>query len=103
MTDTYRPYVQIAVNAIDLVLSDPDCRYDANQFDRYETFDAARDAALTSVEVMLDEQDYDDEEHRGELETMRQLLESAVSLEDLLAQPSYRRFLEPLKPVLTAA
>jgi hypothetical protein len=103
MNPTNRPYVQLAIDAVDVVLSDPEGQYDADLYDRYETFDSARDAALTSVEVILDEGDYDDEEHRRDLETMRAMLEAAQSYEDLTRQPTYRRFLRRLKPIRSAA
>ena len=65
-----KPYVQLAINQVDTLIEDRQGRYDAETHDRYATFEAARDAALTSIEVMLDEADYDGEDHREELEQM---------------------------------
>jgi hypothetical protein len=98
-----RPFVQIAINAVDVVLLDSEGRFDPDHFDRYESFVAARDAALTSVEVMLDEGDYDDEEHRLDLEEVREMLESAETFDDLDRQPAYQRFLQSLTPARSAA
>ncbi len=103
MNPLTRPFVQLSIDAVDLVLADPEGRYDPDLFDRYETFEAARDAALTSVEVMLDEADYDDESHRLDLEQVRELLESAHSFEELESQPEYQRFLHSSTPVRSAA
>jgi hypothetical protein len=103
MSQPIRPFVQMAINAVDVVLSDPEVRYDPDQFDRYETFESARDAALTSIEVMLDEGDYDDEDHRVDLERMRQMLESATTYDELHAQAAYRKFLPARFKKLSAA
>jgi hypothetical protein len=103
MIHPIRPFVQMAIDAVDVVLVDLEGRYDPDQFDRYETFDSARDAALTSVEVMLDEGDYDDEDHRRDLEQMREMLEAARSYADLDGQPDYHRFLRNLNPARSAA
>ena len=96
MSAIEKPFVHIAIDAVDAVLFDPEGRYDPEVHDRYGTFDTARDAALTSVEVMLDEQDYDDEVHRVELEKMRELLEQSRSFDDLIRQPGYQWFLHRL-------
>jgi hypothetical protein len=93
----------MAIDAVDVVLSDPEGRYDPQHFDRYETFVSARDAALTSVEVMLDEADYDDEDHRRDLEEVREMLEAAETYDDLASQAGYRRFLNPLESARSAA
>ncbi len=92
MNPSNRPFVQLAINAVDLVILDNEGQYDADHFDRYETFESARDAALTSIEVMLDAQDYDDDDHRRDLERMRDLLESATHFEDIANQPIYQDF-----------
>ena len=93
MKNTDRPFVHKAINAVDAVLFDPEGIYDPEVHDRYETFTEARDAALTSVEVLLDEADYDGEDHREELERMLLLLENSENYQDLAAQPGYRWFL----------
>jgi hypothetical protein len=98
-----RPFVQMAIDAVDVVLSDPEGQYDPDHFDRYETFGEARGAALTSLEVMLDERDYDDEDHRQEIEQVLEMLESARSYEDLEARPEYCRYLGILNPSRSAA
>lgn len=103
MPFTNKPFVQLAIEQVDTVIHDPEGRYDAESFDRYETFEAARDAALTSIEVMFDEADYDGEDHLDELTTMHRLLESASTFDDLEAEESYAWFLSRLAPVLTAA
>src|SRR3954468_85989 len=96
MPDTNKPFVQLSIDAVDALVFDPEGRYDPESFDRYETFVMARDAALTSIEVMLDEGDYDDEAHREELEQMRSMLETSESYEELMQLAAYRRFLRKL-------
>lgn len=93
-----RPYVQVAIDDVDTVVFDREGLYDAEQYDCYSTFDQARDAALSCIEDVLDEGDYDGEPHKAELEAMHTLLEAARSFEDLDAQVEYRRFLERLAP-----
>jgi len=96
MEPTVKPYVHHTINAVDAVAFDPDSRYDADRHDRYATFDQARDAALSSIELMLDEADYDGEDHKEELEQMLSLLEAARTFDDLQGQSEYRRLLERL-------
>ena len=104
MTNTDpKPYVHVPVDAVDVVVFDPDGRLDPERFDRYPTFDDARNAALCCIEAMLDEGDYDDETHRVELERMRGVLEPAPTFEDLLDQPFYGWYLDHLSPAGTAA
>ncbi len=103
MKPVSKPYVHLSIDSVDLVLFDPQGRYDANRYDRYASFVEARDAALTCIEAMLDEADYEDETHRSELEAMQGLLEAANGFEDLEAQPGYRWFLERLEPVASVA
>jgi hypothetical protein len=91
-----KPYVHLTINAVDAVTFDPEGRYDADQHDRYATFDQARDAALSSIELMLDERDYDDEGHREELERMLGLLEAAPTFDDLKGCSDYHHLLETL-------
>jgi hypothetical protein len=98
-----KPYVHLSVHSVDLVVFDPQGHYDADHYDRYASFAEARDAALTCIEAMLDEADYEDEEHRSELETIRGLLEAATAFEEIEAQPGYRWFLERPEPAVSAA
>jgi hypothetical protein len=98
-----KAYVHLSIDSVDLVVIDPHGRYDADRHDRYASFSEARDAALTCIEVMLDEADYEDETHRAELVTMQGLLEAATGFEDLEAQPGYRWFLERLEPAVSVA
>ncbi len=102
MTYSMKPFVHLPIDAVDAVVLDPEGRYDPELFDHYSTFDEARDAALSSVELLLDEGDYDGEDHREELERMRAMLDVATSYEDLERQDAYRWFLariEPARPV----
>ena len=91
-----KPFVQLAIDAVDTVILDPEGSYDPEFHDRYATFESARDAALTSIEVMLDEADYDDEYHRQELARMHELLDGSRSFGDLAALPGYQWFLRRL-------
>ncbi|AGA26808.1 hypothetical protein [Singulisphaera acidiphila] len=97
MNPIAKPYIHLTIDAVDLVAFDPEGRYDADRYDRYATFDEARNAALSSIELMLDEQDYDDEAHRQELETMLPLLESSHSFDDLKGHAEYRAYFERLE------
>jgi hypothetical protein len=103
MEPVAKPFVHLTVDAVDVVVLDPETRYDAQLYDRYPTFVEARDAALSSIELMLDEQDYDGDDHRDELEQMLRLLEPAQDFDDLRRDPSYRWFLDRLAPVRTVA
>ncbi len=96
MTEEMKPYVHVAVNAVDTVIFDPDGRIQDERSDRFAEFSEARDAALSCVELMLDEEDYDDDEHRAELVLMLGWLESASSIEELASRPEYRAFVKPL-------
>jgi hypothetical protein len=98
-----KPYVHISIDAVDTAVHDPDFRYDADQYDRYATFGEARDAALTCIETMLDEADFDGEDHRAELEAMLRLLESSETFEDLDGQAEYHGFLAKLAPARPVA
>jgi hypothetical protein len=98
-----KPYVHLAIDAVDTVVFDAEGHFDGEQYDRYATFTAARDAALSSIEIMLDEEDYDGEDHREELEQMLGHLESSSSYEELEPQAAYRRLLDRLAPARTAA
>jgi hypothetical protein len=98
-----KPYVHIAIDAVDTVIFDPDGLLDPEQYDHYETFEAARDAALSSIEVMLDEEDYDGEDHRDELERMHELLETSPSFEELEQQPLHCWLRQRLDPARTVA
>lgn len=98
-----KPFVHLPIDAVDTVVFDPEAHFDGEQFDRYATFAEARDAALSSIEIMLDEEDYDGDDHRDELEQMLGHLESAGGPDDLESAPSYRRLLERLTPAQTVA
>jgi len=103
MEAPFGPFVHVAVNAVDTVALDPEGLYDPEQFDHYPSFVQARDAALSCVELLLDEGDYDGEDHREELERMRVLLEEASTFEDLERQSAYQWFAGRLEPVPAAA
>lgn len=96
MRTTDKPYVHLTIDAVDAVVLDADGRLDADRYDHYATFTEARDAALSSIEVMLDEADYDGDDHRDELERMLGMLEAAETFDDLRTAPSYRWFLDRL-------
>ncbi len=97
MNNQFKPYIQTAINEVNAVVFDPQGHQDADRCDRYPTFEEARDAALSCVELMLDEADYDGDDHRTELESMRAMLDAAVSYDDLAARPEYRWFLAQLE------
>ncbi len=103
MDQAVKPYVRVAIDGVDTVVHDPEIHYDADRYDRYATFEQARDAALCCIEDVLDEGDYEDEGHKAELEAMFGLLEAAPSFEDLESQPDHRRLLERLEPARPAA
>src|SRR3954463_8482076 len=98
-----KPFVHLPIDAVDTVAFDPEGSYDGDRFDRYATFAEARDAALTSIELMLDHGDYDGEDHLAELEDMLGLLDSASSFGQLEADPGYREFVERLGTVRPVA
>ena len=98
-----RPFVHVSIDAVDTVVHDPEGRIDPELHDHYPTFEQARDAALSCVELLLDEGDYDGEDHRDELERMRRLLEGASTFEELEREPSYRWFVDRLSLVRSAA
>ena len=64
MNAVSKPYLHLAINAVDTVVFDPDGLHDNDRSDRYASFGEARDAALSCVEVMLHEEEYDDDQHR---------------------------------------
>jgi hypothetical protein len=98
-----KPYVQVVIDDLDAVVHDPEGHFNADQYDRHATFEQARDAALCCIEDVLDEGDYEGEDHKDRLESMLRLLEAARSFEDLNSQPDYRRLLERLVPTWPAA
>src|SRR3954451_10624889 len=98
-----KPYVHLAINAVDTVVLDPEGLFDSDRSDRFATFNEARDAALSCIEVMLHEADYDDDEHRVELELMLGMLETASSFDEIEDSPAYQRFLRQLEPAGAAA
>jgi len=93
-----KPYVHLSINAVDAVVFDPEGQFDSDRSDRFATFTEARDAALSCIEVMLHEGDYDDEEHRDELELMLGVLETAESFEEIQDSPAYLTFVSRLEP-----
>lgn len=99
MGGTPKPFVQVVIDGVDSVIHDPEGHYDADRYDRYSTFEQARDAALSCIEDVLDEGDYDGEGHKAELLAMLGRLEASSSFEDLESQPGYCRILERLEPV----
>ena len=103
MNAVAKPYLHLSINAVDTVVFDPQGRHDNDRSDRFDTFDEARNAALSCVELMLDEQDYDDDEHRQELEQMLGILENASSFTDLERCPRYLAFLSPLETIQRGA
>src|SRR4051812_41584642 len=98
-----KPYVHLSINAVDTVIHDPVGRFDSERSDRFATFGEARDAALSCIEVMLHEADYDDDEHRDELELMLNVLETATSFAEVEACAEYHWFLKRLEPTLVGA
>jgi hypothetical protein len=96
-------FVHLPIDAVDSVLFDPEDRFPAEQYDRYPSFTEARDAALSSIEIMLDEEDYDGDDHRQELERMLEVLGSSASYDELQICPEHRRILERLDRVMLAA
>lgn len=103
MDPSAKPFVHLTIDAVDTVVVDPGGAYDPDRHDHYATFVEARDAALSSVELILDEGDYDGDDHREELQRMLVLLEAAETFEDLAAQPDYHWFLARLEPARTHA
>ena len=98
-----KPFVHLPIDAVDSVVFDPEDRFEAELYDRYESFSEARDAALSSIEIMLDERDYDGEDHREELERMLAILDSSSSYEEMVLDPEYQRTLERLGAVRSFA
>ncbi len=103
MNTLAKPYLHLAINAVDTVVFDPEGCHDNARSDRFDTFDEARGAALSCVELMLDEEDYDDDDHRQELELMLGILENASSYTDLEGCPQYLAFLSRLEPAQRGA
>jgi hypothetical protein len=98
-----KPFVHLPIDAVDSVVFDPEGRFEAELYDRYASFTEARDAALSSIEIMLDKADYDGEDHRDELERMLGLLNSSSSYEELERHPGYQQILERPDPVRSFA
>ena len=103
MEHLQKPFVHLSIDAVDSVVFDPDGRFDAELYDRYASFIEARDAALSSIEVMLDEADYDGDDHQHELEQMRVLLDASSSFDDLLGHSAYQQFAERIEPLRACA
>jgi hypothetical protein len=97
-----KPFVHLPIDAVDTVVYDPEGAYDPERYDHYSTFVEARDAALSSVELLLDEGDYDGDDHREELERMLAVLETVETFDELNAKPDYhwfiRRIAAPARP-----
>lgn len=87
-----KPYVQTAIDQVNTVIYDPDNHFDADQYDRFASFETARDEAIYCLESLIDERDYDDDDHRREVVWMQQLLQSAETIADLERDAEYRRF-----------
>jgi hypothetical protein len=98
-----KPYVHLPIDAVDTVVFDREDRFEADRYDRYTSFAEARDAARSSIEIMLDEGDYDGEDHRQELANMLGLLDTCSTFEELALCPEYQRILEKLDPVTSLA
>jgi hypothetical protein len=98
-----KPYVHLPIDAVDTVVLDQEDRFGPDEYDRYASFAEARDAARSSIEIMLDECDYDGEDHRQELVSMLGLLEKCSSFEEMKLYPEYQRFLDKLEPVKSLA
>jgi hypothetical protein len=94
-----KPFVHLPVDAVDSVVFDPEGHFEVELYDRYASFIEARDAALSSIEIMLDEADYDGEDHRRELEQMLALLDSSSSYEELIGHPEYQRVIKSIEPL----
>ena len=103
MDSLSKPYVHLPIDVVDTVVFDPEGRFDADRYDRYATFTEARDAALSSIEIMLDEEDYDGDDHREELERMLGHLESSSCQEELERHAAHRRLLARFDPARSAA
>jgi len=99
MDHVKKPFVHLPINAVDSVIFDPEGRWPAEQYDRYASFTEARDAALSSIEIMLDERDYDGDDHRVELERMLGLLDGSSSYEELGRHAEYQGVLEKVSRV----
>jgi len=98
MNTVAKPYLHLSINAVDTVVFDPEGRHDNDRSDRFATYAEARDAALSCVELLLDEEDYDGDDHRLELEEMLEILENATSYQELERCPGYQGFLALLEP-----
>ena len=94
-----KPFVHLSIDSVDTVVLDPEGQIDPELHDHYASFVEARDAALCCVELLLDEGDYDGDDHREDLVTMLALLETSESFEDLDRQAGYRSFLGRLVPI----
>jgi hypothetical protein len=103
MDSLSKPYVHLPIDAVDTVVFDPEGHFDGERYDRYATFTEARDAALSSIEIMLDEEDYDGADHRDELERMHGILEAATTFEELEPEAAHRCLLDRLDPARSAA
>jgi hypothetical protein len=98
-----KQYVHLPIDAVDSVVLDAEERFDPELHDRYATYAEARDAALSSIELTLDAQDYDGEDHREELERMLALLEGTSTFDELEAKPGYHWFIARLETLKRSA
>jgi hypothetical protein len=103
MNAAEKPFLHLSINAVDTVVFDPEGFHDNDRSDRFETFAEAKDAALSCIELMLDEGDYDGDDHRLELELMLDILEKASSHAELDACPAYLAFVSRLEPAQRGA
>lgn len=103
MEQLTKPFVHLPIDAVDSVVFDPEGHFDAELYDRYGSFAEARDAALSSIEIMLDEGDYDGDDHRAELEQMLKVLEVSDAYENLRDHPTYQRIVKQLEPAVAFA
>ncbi len=103
MDSLFKPYVHLPIDAVDTVILDAEGQFDSDNYDRYATFTEAHDAALSSIEIMLDEGDYDGDDHREELERMLVPLETSETFDELAGHAVYRRLVARLDPARSAA
>ena len=58
---------------------------------------------VSSIEIMLDEADYDGDDHQRELEAMLELLGSSSSYEELMRHPEYRGVIQSVEALRACA
>ena len=104
MEHLQKPFVHLPIDAVDSVVFDPEGRFDARSCTT-DTLRSSktRDAALSSIEIMLDEADYDGDDHQHELEQMRVLLDASSSFDNLISHSAYQQFVERFEPLRACA